>query len=391
MERFKPADNKPAGENPEENFKKFEKERKFKSALNALGDGNLELYGIRLLEFSDEENNEFFVNNENTAKAVQKGVIKLIDKKPEDYILNIKPLIINFDLGDSFLHKSELQEKAKENTLSLIEEGDYYAIMEIQKMFGISEEFLKSEEAKESAQEGFIFCVEKYNNIDEILKYSNAFKIPNEVWYSDEVKKVVENKIIELLGSFNPDFNEVDSFIDAFKISGEALKSPKFQDKAQKAIAKKIEYGEPGDADLFLKMFGIPKDYLKSSEIQEIFEKDYLIKTKSGDLNKCLEFAGCTQISDEVFYSKEAKENMEDEIADLLTAYPKIDWKMISSIIDTFKISGENLKGLNKFREPSMIAVKNCVEKGEIETAREIGKTFDIKEEFINKLIKEKK
>lgn len=391
MERFKPADNKPVGENPEENLKKFEKERKFKSALNALGDGNLELYGIRLLEFSDEENNEFFVNNENTAKAVQKGIIKLIDKKPEDYILNIKPLITAFDLGDSFLHKSEFQEKVKENMLSLTEEGDYYTIMKIQEMFGVSKEFLESEEAKESAQKGFISCVEKYNNIDEILKYSNAFKIPSEIWYSDEVKKVVENKIIELLDFYNPDFNEVDSFIDAFKISKEALKSSKFQDEAKKAIAKKIEYGEPGDADLFLKMFGISKDYLKSSEIQEFFKKDYLTMTKSGDVDKCLEFAGRTQISDKVFYSKEAKENIENKIADLLTAYPETDWKRISLIIDTFKISGENLKGLNKFREPSMIAVKNCVEKEEIETAREIGKTFDIKEEFINKLIKEKK
>ena len=374
---------------PQQNLEDRQKRMKYDSALNALEDGNLGLFEHRILEFNDEESDEFQESNERTNSACQKGIISLLNKKPDEYLTKISFIKDFFGIENSFFYKSEFQEDAQETLLYLVKEGKYFEMLAIQEIFGVSEEIFKSEKAKEFAQEGFLPFL-KENNLNNILKYNKSFKIPNEVWYSKEAQEIVEDNIVELLGYNDPNYDDIYLLAEAFKISENVLKSSKFQDKAKRAIAINIENGKSGDADLLVEMFGISKDYSRSSEIQEIFKKDFLEMLKSYDTEDYLEFSKHTQITDEVFYSNEAQEIIEDKIVDLLFVHPKPDWERISLLLNTFKIASERLERLSKFHEPSKIAVENYVKSGEIEKAKEVGRVFGISEDFIKNL-KQKK
>jgi len=371
---------------------------KFESILNAIRDGDIDLYQIREKELTDNELNEFLVGNEHTAGAVQRGVLKLMEKRPDDYLMECKSLMASFKMDDSFFHKDEFQEQAQQIIASLLKEGSslgYYSEMpEIQKIFGISDEALNSERIQESAREGFLSFLKETNDIDVVLQYDKNFKIPDEFFHSNEAREIVENKIIklltfELLENYNY-YDDIDSFIGGFRISKEVLRSAKFQNEAKKVVAQNIEKGESGVADLYMKEFGISKDFTESPAIKKLFEKDYLMLLKT-NMDKCFEFSKNTQISDKVFCSREAKEIVEDRIVDLLFQHGTLDWESISSLIANFKISKENLKGLNKFHKPSMFAVEKCVKNDEMEKAKEIASVFGIADSFVDNLVEKMK
>ncbi|MFH1657269.1 MAG: GNAT family N-acetyltransferase [bacterium] len=185
------------------------------------------------------------------------------EERTKEYFNQINRLKEEF-----FVPEEQIREQLQKSIVFKLESGVYGdSVFELEKLYGLDDNFLLSDKIVEAAKKGFSGILFDSNDFDLAIKIQNRFQLPE-----DYVKKCIKEGLVYSLNKGDKGYTEHALKIkETFKIGDEFLNDPDIYNAACNGIIRNLEWTKIREVnqivDKIKKNFSVSDEFMKEDKI----------------------------------------------------------------------------------------------------------------------------
>ncbi len=212
-----------------------------------------------------------------------------------------------FNLSDTTLNSSKIQEAAKQEMIHLLLIKDLYKAVKVQNTFNLPDSPKIQEAVKQNIISSLFNKPYLKNHLDIVVKVKNTFNLPD----SPEIQEAAKQGVIQFLVEGN--INGTLKIKENFNLPDEIIASPEIQEAAKQGITMGLSQGDIDKALSIKKNFNLPE------EISQEAAKQGIIKCLGQrDIDKAIQIKESFNLSNDIIASPEVQEAAKQGIIERL-------------------------------------------------------------------------